>query len=472
MEAALYGYEDIVKDLISAGADTTIVDYGGATALDLAKSRNNKTIIQLLEQAQPPSNTSKFIKKNKKKVPVDSIWQATTKGDLNILNWYLSNGTNINIKNDKGENLLMLAAVNDNDVITKQLIKAHIELDAQDNKGNTALMKALKERNMLRVSMLLEAGASVKIKNSEGASALKIAIAHGLDEFIQELINRGANVQEADEEGYTLLMIASYLDRIAIIPLLISAGADVNAKDNDGITALMIAASRGFDKAVHQLLAAGASSNAQDVLGKTALDYARGSKKQATIKLLEETQKAAAGEIGNTPLIKAVKNNKVDKVKQILKENKININAQNTHGETALAIAARWGRLPIIKLLLQAGAQVNTAEETGITPLQSAVMAGHIKIAQLLLDNGADINARDTKRGRTPLNWVVRMTEGSVKKISEQIPVKKSLELLNLLLSRNADPAIEDFKRITPLKWARALGLQPLAKVLEKNREY
>ena len=206
------------------------------------------------------------------------------------------------------------------------------------------------------------------------------------------------------------------------------------AKDEDMVTALMIAASRGFHRVVQQLLTAGAIVDAQDVLGKNgfyyarASHYARPSHNEATINLLEqaqiEAQKVIGGEKGTTPLIRAVKNNNIAKVRKILKE-KIDINAQNPRGETALAIAVRSGQLPIVKLLLQAGAEVNTAEETGITPLQSAVMAGHIEIAQLLLDRGADINARDTYRGRTPLNWIVRMTVGAPKKIADQVPVHK-----------------------------------------------
>ena len=47
---------------------------------------------------------------------------------------------------------------------------------------------------------------------------------------------------------------------------------------------------------------------------------------------------------------------------------------------------------------------------------------------------------------RTPFNWLVRMTVGAPKKIAAQVTVERSVELLNLLLSRGADPSIGDKK--------------------------
>jgi ankyrin repeat protein len=175
------------------------------------------------------------------------------------------------------------------------------------------------------------------------------------------------------------------------------------------------------------------------------------------------------GGAGKTLLMKAVKKGDIREIKQLLK-NKATLNAQNDKGETALAIASRWGNdARIVKMLLNAGANPNTTEATGLTPLQTAVISGNVDKARLLLDNGAQVNAQDTYRGRTPLNWVVRMTTGAKLKIAAQMPVERSVELLTLLLSRGADPSIADDRKRTPLNWARSLNMTPLVKVLENG---
>lgn len=167
--------------------------------------------------------------------------------------------------------------------------------------------------------------------------------------------------------------------------------------------------------------------------------------------------------------MKAAKKGDREKIIQLLKAH-ADINARNKKGFTALALASRKGDLGIVQLLLRAGAEVNTADsESGITPLESAVMGGHVEIAKALLDAGANVNARDTYRGRTPLHWVVRMTEGSVKKIAAQIPVKKSMQLLELLLARGADRTLVDNEGKTALQWAKFMKHNQLVQILSQK---
>ncbi len=72
-------------------------------------------------------------------------------------------------------------------------------------------------------------------------------------------------------------------------------------------------------------------------------------------------------------------------------------------GWTALQLACFDGHLPIVRVLLKHGAQVNLADaELGMTPLHNAGINGHYTCASLLLRYGADINA-SMKRGASPL---------------------------------------------------------------------
>jgi len=91
----------------------------------------------------------------------------------------------------------------------------------------------------------------------------------------------------------------------------------------------------------------------------------------------------------NNELIMAVKNGDVEKVQRLI-EQSANVNAKRENGWTALRWAAFFGHKEIVKLLIQAGADVNAKEyEYGRTALYYAREEGHEEIVQLLLEAGA-----------------------------------------------------------------------------------
>jgi ankyrin repeat protein len=100
-------------------------------------------------------------------------------------------------------------------------------------------------------------------------------------------------------------------------------------------------------------------------------------------------------------------------------------NAQSPDGFSPLGLAAFFGRLDAVQLLLQRGAQVNQPSNNPqkVTPLHSAVAGQHLEIARALLDAGAEVNAVQ-EGGFTPLMSAAQ--NGQV-------------ELVRFLLERGAD---------------------------------
>jgi ankyrin repeat protein len=77
-------------------------------------------------------------------------------------------------------------------------------------------------------------------------------------------------------------------------------------------------------------------------------------------------------------------------------------------GEHPLHIAAkRESGASTVKLLISRGAQLNARDKDGRTPLIIAVVAGNIDVAQVLLDAGANIEEVDSQHGATPLSWAI-----------------------------------------------------------------
>jgi ankyrin repeat protein len=71
-------------------------------------------------------------------------------------------------------------------------------------------------------------------------------------------------------------------------------------------------------------------------------------------------------------------------------------------GRTPLSWAAQEGRLSIVELLIQGGADLDEIDGRGYTPLHRALENGHEAVARFLIDKGADVKARG-KYGSTAL---------------------------------------------------------------------
>jgi len=75
-------------------------------------------------------------------------------------------------------------------------------------------------------------------------------------------------------------------------------------------------------------------------------------------------------------------------------------------GSTPLHYAAHRGYGPIVRVLLDAGADVHALEEvSGTIPLHWAAEAGHTSVARMLLARGSDLDAIDTWFRLPPLGW-------------------------------------------------------------------
>ena len=84
-----------------------------------------------------------------------------------------------------------------------------------------------------------------------------------------------------------------------------------------------------------------------------------------------------------------------------------NVNAANDLGITPLLMAAGSGNGAIVEKLLSAGADAKAALESGETALMLAARAGSVAAVRALLGRGADVNARENTRGQTALMWAV-----------------------------------------------------------------
>jgi ankyrin repeat protein len=102
----------------------------------------------------------------------------------------------------------------------------------------------------------------------------------------------------------------------------------------------------------------------------------------------------------------------------LLLENGANINAvsKNQFGATPLQSALAMGWLDSAKLLIARKANVNCRNHEGFTPLHEATGNGQLEMARLLLEHGADINAK-ADDGKTPLAIALEYKRAELEKL-------------------------------------------------------
>jgi ankyrin repeat protein len=152
----------------------------------------------------------------------------------------------------------------------------------------------------------------------------------------------------------------------------------------------------------------------------------------------------------NTLLVEAAKSQDHATMLALLKK-RINVNATDPAGETALYWAAHWGDAEAVDALVRAGAKPNIASRYGLTPLWEAAQRGDAVIIAKLLHAGADIHAANPQ-GETALLVAARSGNG---------------EAVKLLLDRGSNPnQKENWRGETALMLAAAEGHTDVVRML------
>lgn len=148
-------------------------------------------------------------------------------------------------------------------------------------------------------------------------------------------------------------------------------------------------------------------------------------------------------------LIDAVKNGNVATVKTLLAQ-KVDVNAAEADGTTALHWAAHIGNAPMADLLIKAGANVKLATRAGATPFSLACNKGNAGVIELLLAKGEDPNAVLT--GEPVIMMAARAGNP---------------DAVKALLAKGANANVaEGARKQTALMWAASEGATAVVKVL------
>src|SRR5689334_3491830 len=104
------------------------------------------------------------------------------------------------------------------------------------------------------------------------------------------------------------------------------------------------------------------------------------------------------------------------------------VNARNEHGMTALMRAAYHGRVQLVRVLLEHGADPNVTRNDNFTALSLAAFFGHAEIVDTLMQHGAKTDVA-TRFGTSPQIWAKARSYGDVARNLEtrKDPSRKSV---------------------------------------------
>ncbi|UCH92792.1 MAG: ankyrin repeat domain-containing protein [Candidatus Aminicenantes bacterium] len=256
---------------------------------------------------------------------------AAEKGHLEVVEFLISKGADVNVKNVEDETPLHYASGYGHKDVVKLLVSKGAAVNEKTKRGNTPLSYAAMRNQVDIIKFLIAKGADVTVTTQNGFTLLHHSAWEGSKEMIEMLISKGIPADAQTDFGRTPLQMAVLAGNLEAAKVLVAKGADVNHKGEEDWPPLYLAVKRGHKNLVPLLLESGASVDVKQ----------------------EKTQQ--------TPLHLAAMNG-YGEIAAMLLDKGADPNAKDVKDRTPLYYACRYGNKKAAKTLISKGAEWN--EET------------------------------------------------------------------------------------------------------------
>lgn len=411
----------MIRAALEAGADVDEIDAQGQTALliaargdageavralaeggarlDLASGRRKETALFVALERGETRAVAALVACGAK-----DLTSAALLNDSNMANQCLQAGSLPD--EPAGRRAVAVAVEKGSREVVALLLEAKADIDAQDKKDETLLHGAVRWEQQAVLEELLRQGADTELLSDDG-TALQMAAGQGSEAMVEALLAGGARTDTLDE-GQTALHRAAEKGHARVVTVLLRAGADPHlAPSRSKRTALHVAVAEEQVESVRALLEGGAGPDVQDSGGKTPLHMAvaQGSVEVMAALLAAGASTELADKDGRTAAFLAVEEGHLEALHALL--------AAGAHiglspcGSAPLNEALLQGQDAMADALLDAHAPIHLAdEETGNTALMIAAYFGKTPFVERLLELRADVNIK-SKEGKSALRYAV-----------------------------------------------------------------
>jgi serine/threonine-protein phosphatase 6 regulatory ankyrin repeat subunit A/serine/threonine-protein phosphatase 6 regulatory ankyrin repeat subunit B len=364
--------------------------------------------------------------------------------------------------------------------IMEHLLEKGANPNVHDSNRDTPLHRAILFGRTDQVAVILRHHPDLSIGYSNGAdnlSPLELAMNGGRSDIALMLQN-----YVLQSRSNTVGFAAANGNLEAIRNLLQKVPQGIEEKDELGFTPLAWAAQTGHKDAASLLLSLGANPNMTSSGGRYPIDWAATSGHLPVVELLADK----TSNDRSITLFLAVQQQQIPVVKFLL-EHGANPNIHDPASNTTmpLHLAAGHGNVEAVRLLLEHGADVNGLEQNSYTPLHYAVNGSSKEVVELLFEKGAAISE---KPGYWPIfqHWAlgagdtniaasllahgasINATDREGKTALHNAAQQGTLQTVDWLLKNGAQVNARDNKGVTPLSLTKSRNR---GHVVERRKE-
>ncbi|GLV36690.1 Ankyrin 2 [Carabus blaptoides fortunei] len=265
-------------------------------------------------------------------------------------------------------------------------------------KKHPLLYEAAASGNLDTLKLIFKYDKNVNQRNEYGWSPLRAAAEGGHENIMKFLLKNKASNTIEDETKTTQLHQAAASGNLEILRFHVDKAKDIDVKDIDGFTPLMDAVLYGHIESSRLLIQKGAKVNTRD-------------------------------EIDRRPLHYAVENDDAEMVELLLKEKRVDLDAQDKYGLSPLHDSAIGGYDSIASLLISHGASVNIKDKEHMTPLHWAAHQKHCQVVRVLLQSENIILDEKNDLRQTALHCAA---------------YSGSVEIIDMLINKGCKPDARD----------------------------
>ncbi len=271
----------------------------------------------------------------------------------------------------------------------KWLVSTGVDLCLQEKSylfyATTPLLKAAEFGSIKIIQHLIENGADIYQTNNDLDTPLCLAIKNRHAQATEFLLNIGSDLNATNIYHQTPILLAIQQGSLSILRSVLTHSTEyrIHAKNDNNETILMLAIQRKSKKMVRWILHAAPTLdvNAKSKNEETALMMAVKTKSTPIVKILlrqrPDIDVNARSKNHHTALMMAAEMKLSNIIKVLLKNHKIQINAQNIDGNSAILIALYSQSHLSMRILLQKGADIHLKNNLGESALMLASVWNH-----------------------------------------------------------------------------------------------